>query len=133
MMLPIPIPIPELLKEAEQFHNFCKTYYHPQQVADIMTGVICVVLFIPSLFVLIRIFWIKEKSYLMLLISLFIVGELAGAALTYCINTTMQIGYTWNTLINTDPQKLTRLTTGAVYCVAVFFTSFNVAHWLFSM
>jgi hypothetical protein len=35
--------------------------------------------------------------------SLFIIGELAGVALAYCLNATMNIGYTWNTLINTDP------------------------------
>ena len=130
---PVPIPIPYILKEAEQFHKFCLDYYHPQKIADIMTAVVCVVLFFPSIFVFIRIFWIKEKAYLMLLISLFIIGELAGVALSYCINVTMNIGYTWSVLIHTDPLELQRLTSGIVYCVAVFFTSFNVAHWLFSM
>jgi hypothetical protein len=90
-------------------------------------------LFIPSLVIAIRIYYIKERAFLALLMILLIIGELAGLSVAYCIYEIFKICNDFRTLLTTDPITLNRLFYGNAYSVGIFFTCFNVAHWLFAM
>lgn len=115
------------------FHHLVKDNRHNQFVVDMSDYFICVALFIPSVYVLIRTLYLKDKSFLLLLTMILIIGELAGISTAYCIEELFKTAMDLKTLLGTNPDKLNRLVNGTTYSVAIFFMCFSVAHWLFAM
>ena len=122
-----------VIEEAYQLHLLVKDNYHNQMIVNITTWAVMAALLIPSLFIAVRIYWIKERAFLALLMILLIIGELAGLSVAYCIYELFKICDDFKTLLTTDPSTLNRLFYGNAYSVGVFLTCFNVAHWLFAM
>jgi predicted PurR-regulated permease PerM len=79
---------------------------------------------------------IKRKRFsvfLVFLLVLLIVGEVAGIVTTYLVQTIFEIAYDLKTLLNTDPDYLKKLNNAVGHMIAIFFTSFTLAHWVFAL
>lgn len=98
----------------------------------IVLGLLC----IPSIILLCRTYFVKERFFLVTIACLVVIGEVAGILVAYYAYNTMSIAADWKLLLETAKtnsdllilqQRLVEYSTG------VFFTSFNVAHWMFAM
>lgn len=97
------------------------------------TYAVCGLLLIASLIVLIRVLKVQDRGFLLFLSILLIVGEIAGLCSAYMIQRLFAIAIDLKTLLNTDPDYLVRLEHANAYMISIFFTSFNIAHWVFAM
>lgn len=93
----------------------------------------CGLLLLPSIIVFIRIFWVKDKSFLLLITTLLLIGEISGLSVAYFVADLFNLASDLKLLLNTDLKTLERIANCCSYSVAIFFTCFNIAHWIFSM
>lgn len=62
-----------------------------------------------------------------------ILGELAGITIAALMQQLFNIAKDWNTLVAMayrDPEHLVALARGVQWCVSIFFTCFNLSHWI---
>ena len=115
------------------FHKIVKNCYGRQQAVDITVYCICSILLVPSLVVLVRTFFVKEKAFLLIVNLLLIAGEVSGIISAYYIEQIIAVAVSWKDLYHADKDWIRMVTNIIAYNIAVFFSCFTLAHWLFSM
>ena len=62
-----------------------------------------------------------------------ILGELAGITIAALMQRFFNIAKDWDTLLDmavSDPHHLEAIGRGVQWCVSIFFTCFNLSHWI---
>ena len=94
------------------------------------------ILIIPSMILLMRTYFVKERFFLVTIACLLVLGEVAGILVAYFAYDTMSIAANLKLLLETAKNNSDSLVLKqrlVEYSTGVFFTSFNVAHWMFAM
>jgi hypothetical protein len=115
------------------FHKVVKRCQGRQHAVDITVYCICSILLVPSLVVLVRTFFVREKAFLLIVNSLLIIGEVAGIVSAFYIEELIAVAVSWNKLFHADQDWIRMVTNIITYSIAIFFSCFTLAHWLFSM
>ena len=117
-------------------HNVTSTYRHIQKVVDYTQLSVCAIIFMLASYVLVQTFFLKERRFFAGLISLVIVGSVSGIAVALLMEQFFDVAMDWKTLLSTsknNPDYLVRLTRSIYWTVGIFFSCFNIAHWVLAI
>jgi len=78
----MPAVVPSLI-QLKHFHDFAKDNQDNQKMITIAQYTICSVLVLPSAYILFRAWKIREKSFLVLVASILLIGSVAGIIAGY--------------------------------------------------
>ena len=89
-----------------------------------MTYACCGLLLLANLILLIRIFWLEQKAFLMTMIVIQVIGNCFGLCVAFLVERLFFIANDLKTLLQTPIKELERLEHSAAWSVAIFFTTF---------
>ena len=74
------------IKTLQNIHRVATQDYRDQRICNLLTYTVCVLLFIPSVYVLVKMFIKKQYNlFLVSLTSILILGEVSGIATAYLV------------------------------------------------
>ena len=117
-------------------HNRTSTYRHIQKVVDYTQVSVCAIIFMLAGYVLVQTYFLKERRFFASLISLVIVGSVSGMTVAFLMEQFFDVAMDWKTLLSTsknNPDYLVRLTRSIYWTVGIFFSCFNIAHWVLAV
>lgn len=117
-----------------KLHNEVVSIYQYQKAVNVLTYIVCGVLLIASVAVFIRIIIkVRDNAFLIFVLIMLIVGCSAGICVAYIVQDLFRIAYSFEVLIHTTTRQLIRHERANAYCLGIFFTCFNLAHWVFAI
>ena len=87
------------LKYLRKVHDTCSENYERQTTVNITQLCVCIGLLLPTVFAFVRIFYLKERVFLVQVISTMILGELAGITIAALMQRFFNIAKDWNTFV----------------------------------
>lgn len=124
------------LKALHKVHQITSEYEHIQLVVDATQFTVCGLILLPAVYVLIQTFFLKERRFFAGLISLVIVGSISGMSAAILMEKFFEVAKDWSVLLSTskdNPDYLVRLTRSIYWTVGIFFSCFNIAHWVLAI
>ena len=121
------------IDELRRLHNTIVEYQPWQSIANKMTFAVCGLMLLLNLFLMVRILYVRQKAYLLVMVIIQVGGDIAGIFVAYQIAQLFSIAVDWKRLLQTPVSELYHLQHSAGWCLAAFFTTFSVSHWMFVM
>lgn len=97
---------------------------------------VCAVILLAAVYMLILTFYLKERRFFAGLMSLVIVGSISGMTAALLMEQFFDVAKDWEKLLSTcknNPDYLLRLTRSIFWTVGIFFSCFNIAHWVLAI
>lgn len=103
-------------------------------MVNILSYIVCGALLLTSVVVFIRIMLkVRDNAFLIFIMTMVILGCSAGICVAYITQDLFRIAENLNILLHTSTRQLIRHERANAYCLGVFFTCFNLAHWVFAI